>query len=594
MLYTLDLPWGVKHPNVQYWKDQKIHVFKGSILPSELRKYASEDFSYSRWREDELNGMVMPPEKSGTKFSPKDHQTEAAKKIYKSYSRNDRGFLLSDKTGLGKTLSALAGISAIAKQEGFGAKNKGKLLIVCPKGVIPQWRQTLHNYPISTALLRVMIINYQQLNKLLEAPASARVAKKARTKNRQTASKGKPTVDWNYVIFDEAHYLKNFPTSTASMSATNIAKLENKYRKGIEPYTIFATATPGSSPLNFACMAGIIAPLLSNSPSAKNVTPSQWGEFLAKEGFAIKKTKSGYSWASVPWFGKNSDDPKERKKYEMATAKAKAVQRKDAQKIGRALTKPNAPFIMRSPKDLAGWPEQQIVPTPVQLTVKQIPIYEEAWTRFRNFLRLTPAKSDPKGALVERLRYKQKASLLKVDSMIEQIVDFVDSGHQVYISVEFIETIDRYKELLEKKKIIVAEISGRNVSERTPERLRFQKGEASVVISTVVEGISLHAEEILPDGTQATSNTRITIAHDLRDDPNATIQLLGRAHRDGKNSISYIPFIEKTVEENIAQSFANKAANMESMTGAEIDDAEAIERKFREAAAKSTPPNRLS
>ena len=594
MLYTLDLPWGVKHPNVQYWKDQKIHVYKGSILPAELRPYASEDFSYSRWREDELNGMVMPPEKSGTKFTPKPHQEEAAKKIYKAYNTGQRGLLLADKTGTGKTLSALAGVSAMAKHDGFGAKNKGKLLVVCPKGVIPQWRQTLHNYPVSTALLRVMIINYQQLNKLLEAPASARVAKKRHTKNKQTSAKGKPTIDWNYVIFDEAHSLKNFPKSTTSLAATNIAKLEKKYRKGIEPFTIFSTATPGASPLNFACMAGIVAPLLSNKVSAKDVTPSTWGEFLAQEGFAISKTKAGYTWATVPWFGKNSDDPREKRKYDVAVAKAKAIQRKDAQRIGKALTKPGAPFIMRSPKDLAGWPEQQVIPMPIQLTTKQIPIYEEAWTRFRNFLRLTPAKSDPKGALVETLRYRQKASLLKVDSMVDNVVEMVEAGNQVYISVEFMETIDRYKELLNKKKILVAEMSGRNVSEREQERIKFQKGEVDVVICTVVAGISLHAEEILPGGNKATSTNRITVLHDVRQNNLDSAQALGRAHRDGKNSISYIPFIEKTVEENIVQSFTNKTANMQSMTGSSIDESELMERQFREASAKSTPPNRFS
>ena len=63
MYFVLDLPWGVKFPNVQYWKDRKISVYKGAILPAELRPYASEDFSYGRWQEDELNGIVMPKRK---------------------------------------------------------------------------------------------------------------------------------------------------------------------------------------------------------------------------------------------------------------------------------------------------------------------------------------------------------------------------------------------------------------------------------------------------------------------------------------------------------------------------------------------------
>lgn len=594
MIHTLDIPWGYKHPDVQYWKDQKIHVYKGALLPPELRKFASEDFSYARWREDELNGMVSPPEKGAVRFTPKPHQLDAAKKLFKFYNAGSRGFLIADKTGLGKTLSTLAGVTAIAKKEGFGVKNKGKLLIVCPKGVIPQWRQTLHNYPVSTALLRVMVINYQQLNKLLAAPATARVAKKAATKNRQTSAKGVPTVDWDYIVYDEAHSLKNFPTSTTSLAATNIAKLEKTYRKGVEPFVVYSTATPGSSPLNFACMAGIIAPLLSASANAKNITPSTWGSFLEKEGFAVSKGKSGYTWATVPWFGKNSTDPMEKKKYELSVAKAKQTQRKDAQRIGKGLIKPNAPFIMRSPKDIAGWPEQQVIALPIALTSSQQPVYEEAWTRFRNWLRLTPARHDPKGALVENLRYRQKSSLLKVDSMTETVADFVEAGNQVFISVQFMETLDRYKEALTKKKIRVVEMSGRNVTERETMRLAFQRGEADVVLCTVVAGISLHANEILPDGTKASTRTRITVLHDVRLNNLDSDQALGRAHRDGENSVAYIPFIEKTVEESSIASYGNKTSNMKSMTGSEIEEAESMERVFREAAARTTPPNRLS
>lgn len=823
MIHTLELPWGFTHPGVQYWKDHKIHVFRGAILPPELRPYASEDFSYSRWREDELNGMVMPPEKSPVTFTPREHQLAAAKRIVHAYQSGARGFLEADKTGLGKglasstpiptprgfttmgdlvvgdlvlgangqptkvvakyeskaarfyritfsdgstldadedhrwlthnasnvavertplnipidglfglrqtalraqtnmaplspedcamvlenrhlaeldrllgalpshgglihpqemlemldswdsdhgervvtteeirqtlqnsaglpnhsirpalddqgqpmgalrhitsvveigksepyfcisvdspdhlylaglshipthnTLATLSGVTALAKQRGFGVRNKAKLLIVCPKGVIPQWRQTLHNYPVSTALMRPMVINYQQLNKLLEAPSTARVAKKARTKNRQTSQKGKPSVNWDFIIFDEAHYLKNYPSSTMSVAASNLAQLNRPYRKDVSPFVVYSTATPGASPLNFAIMAGIVAPLLVDGPGGRVVTPETWGAFLMKQGFAVTEGKVGYTWASVPWFGKNSDDPRERKKYELALAKSKEVQRKDAQRIGRGLVKPDAPFIMRSPKDIAGWPEQQTIPFPIALDTKQRPIYEEAWTRFRNWLRLTPAKSDPKGALVETLRYRQKSSLLKVDAMADNVVDMVEAGNQVYISCEFMETVDRYREILEKRKVRVAEITGRTESEREAQRLMFQRGQADVVLCSVVAGISVHSGEILPDGTRATSAPRETIIHDIRQNNLDTEQALGRAHRDGQNSRAYFPFLEGTVDESVISSHTNKTANMRTMTGSSKEEADSMENLFREAAAHTTPPNRLS
>lgn len=585
--YLLDIPFGTFAPKgVTYDRTKKVHFYKGAGLPEDLRHYSSEDFSYTRWLEDDMNGRVLPPKKGSSKFSPRDHQKDAARAIKRAYDTNWRGFLLADKTGLGKTLSTLVGLSVVAKAEGFTPKNKANVLIVCPKGVIPQWRHTLHNYPIATSLMRPMVLNYQQLNKLLHQPAAAKKAKKTKTKNRAVATNGKPKHKWDFVVFDEAHSLKNYPSSGTSLAACSVASLNKPYRKGQAPFVIFSTATPGASPLNFAVMAGIIAPLISNRPEAKKVTPDTWGDFLHQEGFAVKKGKFTWSWATNPWFGKDSDDPRERARYERAVAENKKVQRKDTQKIGRGLKKPNAPFIMRSPSDLAGWPEQQFIPTPLKMTPKQVPIYEEAWTTFRTWLRLTPAKSDPKGALVQMLRYRQKASLLKVEPMVDQVIDWVENGHQVFISVEFIETLERYKTELEKAGITVAEISGRNSADREDERLKFQKGEAKVVLCTVVAGISLHSNETLPDGTKATSTPRISVISDVRQNNLDTAQACGRGHRDGENSLTYFPYLEDTVDERVIFSFVNKQSNLNSMMGASQAEAEELERLFREAASQ--------
>lgn len=592
MKFMLEVPWQFQHEGLKS-VGSGLHQYTGPLLPKTLRPYASKDFSYARWREDEANAIVQTPERGSGSFKPKPHQLEAAQRIVASYNDGWRGYLQADSTGLGKTLSTLAGITAIAKREGFGVKNKGLLLIVCPKSVIPHWRNTIHNYPVSSAFLRVMIINYQQLNKLLAAPSNARVGKKKTTKNRQKARKGTPTINWNYVIFDEAHYLKNYPKSAVSMLASNIAQLEKPYIKSVSPFVVYATATPGATPLNLSVMAGIIAPLIDEK--GNNVTPSSWGDFLYKHGFAVTKGSNGWIWASPPWKTKGTDDdPEKKRKYDIDVAKVRKLQRRDSQRIGRSLLKKEAPFIKRSPKDIAGWPEQQVIPLPITLDYKQRPHYEEAWTRFRNFLNLAPARRDPKTSLVENLRYRQKASLLKVDSATDFIVDMVESGNQVYVSCEFIETIERYKENLSKKKIRVGEISGRNVEERDAIRQQFQRGEIDVVLCTVVEGISLHSGETLSDGTKATSATRVTVIHDVRQNSLANMQALGRAHRDGENSVAYFPYIENSVDEKIIESYTNKTSNMNSMMGEELESAEMYERIFREAAARTTPPNRLS
>jgi hypothetical protein len=595
MAFLLELPWGISRYMLMKYKGKlktrggSLFLYDDNNLPSDLKDFTTEDFTYARWLEDdyrlETKQTPLQPQKGAVVFKPRPHQLEGAKAIYTAFNTGWPGFLLADKTGVGKTLTGLTAVTAIAKKQGFTPQNKATLLIVCPKGVIPVWRQTIHNYPASTSLMRPLVINYQQLNKLLKAPPQAKTAKKQRTKNRATASQGTPTVNWDYIILDEAHYGKNYPSSAASIALVNIAQTNKTYIKGKSPFVLYSTATPGSSPLNFALMANFLGRLLTKTPSGMKVTPSTWGPFLEEQGFAVKKGKVSYTWAAVPWFGKNSADPKEKAKYAAAVANAKNVQRKDALRIGKALLQPGAPFIMRSPKDIAGWPEQQLVPLPLAMTPEQKPVYEEAWTRFRKWLKLTPAKSDPKAALVENLRYRQKASLLKVDAIVDNIEELVEGGNQVFVSVEFIETLQGYLDKLTARGIKCSEISGRNVNERTTERLRFQKGETKVVLCTVVAGISLHANEILPDGTSATSAPRITILSDIRQNPLDAVQALGRAHRDGMNSLSYIPYLENTVDERVTSSFVNKYANMQVMTGQSQSNAEDLEALFREAAS---------
>lgn len=589
-----EVPWGFQYPGLKYHSDKKAWVYRGATLPPALRAFRSQDFSYERWREDEMNGIVSPSSRGATTFTPREHQVEGAKSIYKAYNQGWGDMLVADQTGLGKTLTALSGVTAVARKAGFTNSNRATLLIVAPKGVMPVWRQTIQNYPASTGYLRPLIMSWHQINKLLTTPSNAKVAKRRRTKNRNTARYGKPVIDWDYVIFDEAHYAKNYGSSTMSLAAENVAQLNKKYVKEKSPFVLHVTATPGSSPLNFSLMSRMLATLLLRGNQAVtgstvdlvHVAPNKWAPFLHKLGFDVREGKVEWSWAPNPW-GAKADDPEDQERYERALARVKVRQREDAMRIGKALKSKNAPFIMRKPEELRNWPTQQTIALPAELAHNQQSIYEEAWNVFRSFLNLHPRGQNPKGALVETLRFRQKSSLLKVEQMIENVVDNVEAGRQVFISCEFIETIDRYKEALLKKRIPVAEISGRNVAEREDERIKFQKGHAKVVLSTVVAGISLHAGEVLPDGTKAVPAERITYIHDIRQNPLDTVQALGRCHRDGVNSIAYFPFFIGTVDEKIATSFTNKSANMGLMTGATQEGAEAMENHFREAAAQA-------
>lgn len=574
--YTVvDLPWGMQFPGVKYSRKYKVSVHCGAVVPPAIQQYASRDYSYERWVEDHLNATPKNISVGKTKkMTPREHQKEAAHKINTTFATGQRSFLVADSTGTGKTLSTLYGVCFCAHTAKYGGeKPRAKVLIVCPKNVIPEWRQTLHAFPAAKKLIQPLVINYEQLTKLIAPPAEAARAKKAKTKKHLTAKRGKPLVDWDFVIFDEAHLLKNYPDTMTSQSACTVAQLNKKYTLANNvPFTVFVTATPGSSPLNLSCMSSVIAPFLA--PQGKDVTPEKWAEFLMTQGFSIKKSQKGtYSWVTNKPWGTGSDNPTERARAERKAKEAEELRRADAIRIGKALKTPGSPFIKRSPVDLSGWPEQQVIPVPLELNGEQEALYVAAWTRFRQWLMKPGAYNDPKTALVETLRYRQKSSLLKVEPMVERVVNFVETGNQVYISCQFLETIDDYVAALSKRGITCVEVTGR-VEDKEHNRVLFQKGQAQVILSNIVAGVSFHAGQQLADGTTATTAPRVTLMHDIRQNPNDSVQALGRAHRSGQNSLTYIPYIEDTVDETVVQSFVEKFTNMNLMTGEETSKAD--------------------
>lgn len=567
MKYVLDVPYMYRAPGVRYDSGLKTSVYEGDSLPASLARFAPGPFTYGEWVQNALNGTSARKRAAHEQFTPMEHQKTGAKAILDAYRKGDPGLLLADTTGLGKTLSALLGVTLAARASG---KKTSKVLIVCPKRVIPVWQQTIESLAISQDYSRFLIINYEQLSRLVSPPKTQamRKAKKARTKNRMIANHGKPKVAWDFVVFDEAHTLKNYGASTVSLLAANVARLNEPYQRGTTPFTVFATATPGSSPLNFAIMAGLFSPFLSTD--RKRVTPNEWGAFLESRGFHVTEGKTGYRWASVSSFDKNSDDPQKRRAYQRAQRAVAADQREDVRRIGRALTDPQAPFIRRKPEQLAGWPEQQLIPYPVELEQEARPIYEAAWSRFRDWMKLPGARNDPQARLVETLRYRQKASFLKAEAMAEMMVDVVEQGQQVYAACFFSDTIEKLGQILTKRKIPWTTLTGKlSDEEATANRLAFQKGEAKVIMCSVVEGISLHAGETLPDGTKATTAPRVSIIFDVRGDPNKAVQSLGRAHRNGQNSVTYFPYFIGTVEKDDVARFVKKYGNMMTMTGEE-------------------------
>jgi transcription-repair coupling factor (superfamily II helicase) len=188
-------------------------------------------------------------------------------------------------------------------------------------------------------------------------------------------------------------------------------------------------------------------------------------------------------------------------------------------------------------------------------------------------MELAPQGRDPKSALAASLRLRQKSSLIRAAGTVELARELLDNGHQVAISVAFVETLTAIREALEGGVggVRCASIHGGiPAAAREDERLRFQRGDARVVLFTVEEGISLHQGE-------HNDVPRSQIIHDLRWSAIQMAQVEGRCHRDGRFAQVYWAYADGTVEEKIARVVARRIQSMKDMIGDDVETLREIE-----------------
>lgn len=112
------------------------------------------------------------------------------------------------------------------------------------------------------------------------------------------------------------------------------------------------------------------------------------------------------------------------------------------------------------------------------------------------------------------LRLRQKAGLLRVDSTIAWISQQVEAEQQSACSVELVCTAaDPVTERLYHPGLEVVMIYGQSRFDVEAKRLKFQTGQAKVCFFTTVSSISLHADETLEGGRQASTGPRVGVFH---------------------------------------------------------------------------------
>lgn len=466
-------------------------------------------------------------------FVPHDHQVAACEAILAARRDGRPGFLLGDLTGLGKTLSVWRAVAAMPEPE---------VLIVGPKGAMPQWRRTIRLSGCDAKA--VTLINYERTKSLL-LPPPVSLKRSTRAKNNELARLGTPKRTWPIVVFDESHRLRN-PNSQQSMACRRIADAAR--------FTIFMSATAGQSPHELSYLGRLLG-------------HAAGGETGTLDGFRtlMKRLKIGRAkgrWKNWTW----------------------EANARDRRVVSELLYRgENAIGMRRQPSDIAGWPEVQRELAPTALDRPARRLYDETWRAFRRELGLAGGSARHPTGWAADLRFRQKASLLRVAGTADFAETLLDNGQQVAISVAFLETGAMIEETLRGRGWRVGQINGAQDAE-TNEAVRtaFQTGGLDAVVFTVSESISLHQGE-MPGG----GKPRSLLVHDMRHSGIQLQQIEGRCHRDGRQATVYYAYAEDTVEERIAATVVSRMATMGGLAGDDTAMLEAIARVIDGAAGRA-------
>ncbi len=524
-LHVLDVPFAMRAvaaaAGARWDADHGVHVWEGAALPAALAPFAAAPYSWERHVERTLTDAALPPPSTPTgTIALRAHQTEAVAAIAAARAAGRPGFLLADDVGLGKTITAWAAI--------LGARSPARVLIVCPLAVIAHWRRTIE--AMGDGGKDIVVINYDRLGKLFEVSAAAR--KKVRTKKGLARVGTAPAFD--VVVLDESHRCKNPTAARSKLAAKLVAEAG---------FCLWLSATAGQNPLELS----YLAPLLAATTGARAADLKDFEQWCLDQGLGISRGTYG-KWL---WRGDRND-----------CERVRAMLFEPARGHGPA-------GLRRRPEDIAGWPAINRILTPIELDGSARELYQQAWTAFRRELELAPRGRDPKSALAAALRLRQKSSLLRAPGTVELVRELLDNGHQVAVSVAFVETLEAIKgELGSGLGAVPCAVihGGLGAAAREAERLRFQRGDAKVVLFTVEEGISLHQGE-------HNDAPRSEVIHDLRWSAIQMAQIEGRCHRDGRFAQVYWAYADGTIEDKLARVVAGRLQAMKEMIG---DDAETL------------------
>lgn len=500
----------------------RVYEARNGDAPRTLEGRLPKPHTWASHLQRRINDEPYTPEGNvrATPIFLREYQVPRVAEIAAAHKSGGPGYLLGYPTGSGKTYISIEAVNRIRPR---------RVLVIAPVSHLLGWRSaiTLH----ASGPTEWVVINPDRLHTLfrlpeddpqdmMDVPSSARAA--------YAMDRGMPITEFDVVITDESQILAHVDTDRSRLWR----RLVGWQADGSAPtaFTLNLSATSWSHPEETNSAAHLLAHIKGVPVPPEDILSLDYLGWLRNSiGVELVQNRQGkWSW---------QDD------HHGVRALTDLLYER-----GLGATKT---------REALGLPTQERSLRFIELSAQDRELYDMQWTEFRTLFNHTDVDNvEPDSGRVEYLRSLQKAAEIKAPYVADLVVDYLSDGYQVVLVAWFHQTMralhDAVERQAEQRQLTrpplrqwALPLAGTDGLGRTiPPGARdksiraFQSGYVHVLVTSVVEAISLHSGQKKAGlhGEDATSAPRVTIFGDVLHGGKKGFQAEGRATRDAERA----------------------------------------------------------
>lgn len=473
-----------------------------------LARVAPAPHTWEAAVERRINGQLPPLNPRPAPIRLRPYQEGRVEEIVAAYRRGAPGYALAYPTGTGKTYITVAAINEMAPE---------RVLVIPPLSHCDEWRTiaSLHG----SSRTEWVVVNPDKLSRQFYLEnAGVPLHELGEERARVAAAHGTPfTPPYDIVVVDESQILAHEDTLRSRLWRRILGWVGEGTP---EVFTLHLSATGWTTPEETASVAHLLAYAAGvRCPSATRVETDYRGWCADQLGLAgLAKGADGV------WHWSENEADVRRLTGLLYTGE-----------VGATAT-----------RESLGLPDQRRRLELIELSPEDHAKYELEWAAFRDLIDGDgQLVSDPETALEKNLRAIQKAAEIKAPYVARRVIERLNDRYQIIIPARLIRTVHALRRSINDeavrqggKEVAVPLTGEHDVEQRTMIRQIFQSGRRPVIITSVLEAISLHAGQKGGGerGEDATDTPRETWFGDVLYGGKVGFQAEGRGSRDGREA----------------------------------------------------------